>query len=139
MFLRLEPYMIYFSSIGLTYPCSRNSFIQYRIWDSKDDSRAIFWFSSFPFPACPSCVMVFFRGICYFCFSLLSCLPFVDCNFFAHGLVRCCSRLVFRGCSSWCINQGRGCCLRWSKWVYHLYERYCGLLGCVLVVFRDCL
>ena len=39
--LRIEPSMIAFILIGLTSPCSGNTFIQYGIWTPKDDSRAI--------------------------------------------------------------------------------------------------
>ena len=43
MVLRLEPSMIAFRSIGLTIPCSGNTFSQYRIWVPKDDNRDIAW------------------------------------------------------------------------------------------------
>ena len=57
--LRLEPSMIAFSSICLTSPFYGNTFSKYRIWDPKDDSRAISWVSSCLFPSGPSCVIVF--------------------------------------------------------------------------------
>ena len=54
MVLSLDPSMISFSSVCLTSPCSRNSFIQYRIRATKDDRGAIAWFSSYLFPSVPS-------------------------------------------------------------------------------------
>ena len=41
----------------MTSSCSGNNFRQYRIWDPKDDSRAIPWVSSFPLPSIPLCVI----------------------------------------------------------------------------------
>ena len=63
MVFRLEPSMIDFSSMFLTRTCSMNTFIQYRIWDSKGDSRDIAWVLSCPFPTVPSCVFVLFSAV----------------------------------------------------------------------------
>ena len=53
MVLRLKPSIIAFSSIFLTITCSGDTFSQYRIWSSKDDSRDIAWVLSCPFPSGP--------------------------------------------------------------------------------------
>ena len=63
MVLRPETSMISFRYICLTSTCSRNNFNQYGICNKKDDSRAIAWVLSCPFPTGPSCLMVFFYAI----------------------------------------------------------------------------
>ena len=63
MVLRLNPSMIDFKLKNLTSPCYGNTFRYYRIWDPKDDSRAISCVSSFLFPSRPSCVMEFASSV----------------------------------------------------------------------------
>ena len=63
IFLRLEPYIITFSSICLTIPFSQNTFSHYIIWDTKVDSRDIAWFLSYPFPFGPSRIIGFASGL----------------------------------------------------------------------------
>ena len=80
MILRLEPSIITFSSF-LTITCSENTFSQYRIWDPKDDSRAIAWFLSCPFPYGPSCVIGFASAV--YANYVSFCSP--DCSSWASG------------------------------------------------------
>ena len=61
--LRLEPSIIYFVSIVFTSPSSGNTFIQYSIWDWKDDRRDIALVLSCQFPFIPSCVIVFSSAV----------------------------------------------------------------------------
>ena len=63
MVLRLDTSIIASGSSFLNIPCSGNTFSQYRIWAHKDDSGAIDWFSSCPFPSVPSCVIVFASAV----------------------------------------------------------------------------
>ena len=53
MVLRLEPSIVAFSSLCSNSNCSGNTFIHYRIWALKDDSRSIAWVLSFPFISVP--------------------------------------------------------------------------------------